>query len=247
MKTKKYLKGGEIAALAGLGLLGASAYNDYQKGKTDRRGDANLGSGESTPKPRINEIAPDRFPGGPEKEDRELSKRGKFPQEAGDETSGAGLDEYKNAPAPKPVIKKTTNQGTSNQGKTNQPSAVNIPSYDEAKRGRSRGLERKVMGVEDKKKPAGTNTFITKERSEQANKSVGRGWREQNPNLSKSQDEKFKDYQGRNAKYQQMLEGFKNKKAGGTVKKYAAGGSVSSASKRGDGIAMRGKTRGKVC
>lgn len=36
-------------------------------------------------------------------------------------------------------------------------------------------------------------------------------------------------------------------KKGGAVKKYASGGSVSSASKRADGIAMRGKTRGKVC
>ncbi len=36
-------------------------------------------------------------------------------------------------------------------------------------------------------------------------------------------------------------------KRGGAVKKYASGGSVSSASKRADGIAQRGKTRGKVC
>lgn len=35
---------------------------------------------------------------------------------------------------------------------------------------------------------------------------------------------------------------------GGAVKKYAKGGSVkSSASKRGDGIAQKGKTRGKIC
>jgi hypothetical protein len=34
---------------------------------------------------------------------------------------------------------------------------------------------------------------------------------------------------------------------GGAVKKYASGGSVSSASKRADGIAQRGKTRGRVC
>jgi hypothetical protein len=33
---------------------------------------------------------------------------------------------------------------------------------------------------------------------------------------------------------------------GGAVKKYASGGSVSSASKRADGIAQRGKTRGRV-
>ena len=41
-----------------------------------------------------------------------------------------------------------------------------------------------------------------------------------------------------------MLEGYKR---GGKVKKYASGGSVKSASSRGDGIAQRGKTRGKLC
>lgn len=34
---------------------------------------------------------------------------------------------------------------------------------------------------------------------------------------------------------------------GGSVKKYAAGGSISSASRRADGIARKGKTRGKMC
>ena len=37
-----------------------------------------------------------------------------------------------------------------------------------------------------------------------------------------------------------------NFKRGGKVKKYAKGGSVSSASKRGDGIAQRGKTKGRM-
>jgi hypothetical protein len=36
-------------------------------------------------------------------------------------------------------------------------------------------------------------------------------------------------------------------KRGGAVKGYASGGSVSSASKRADGIATKGKTRGKMC
>jgi len=36
-------------------------------------------------------------------------------------------------------------------------------------------------------------------------------------------------------------------KKGGAVKKMASGGSVSSASKRADGIAQRGKTRGRIC
>lgn len=36
-------------------------------------------------------------------------------------------------------------------------------------------------------------------------------------------------------------------KKGGKVKSYAKGGTVSSASKRGDGIAQRGKTKGRMC
>jgi len=36
-------------------------------------------------------------------------------------------------------------------------------------------------------------------------------------------------------------------KKGGKVKAYAKGGSVSSASSRGDGIAQRGKTKGRMC
>jgi hypothetical protein len=36
-------------------------------------------------------------------------------------------------------------------------------------------------------------------------------------------------------------------KHGGSVKKMASGGTVSSASKRADGIATKGKTRGKIC
>jgi hypothetical protein len=36
-------------------------------------------------------------------------------------------------------------------------------------------------------------------------------------------------------------------KKGGAVKKMASGGTTSSASKRADGIAQRGKTRGKMC
>ena len=38
---------------------------------------------------------------------------------------------------------------------------------------------------------------------------------------------------------------FENLKKGGTVKKMAKGGST--ASKRADGIAIRGKTKGKIC
>jgi len=82
-----------------------------------------------------------------------------------------------------------------------------------------------------------SNTFITKERSEAANASVGRARREQAAALGNSVKEFFtgKPASGR---------GIRKTDAD---KKMASGGSVSSASKRADGIAQRGKTRGKVC
>jgi hypothetical protein len=42
-------------------------------------------------------------------------------------------------------------------------------------------------------------------------------------------------------------QGTEKKASGGAVKKMASGGKVSSASSRADGIAQRGKTRGKMC
>jgi hypothetical protein len=47
--------------------------------------------------------------------------------------------------------------------------------------------------------------------------------------------------------FKRASEGTKDMKKGGAVKKMAKGGSVSSASKRADGIAVKGKTRGKIC
>ena len=42
-------------------------------------------------------------------------------------------------------------------------------------------------------------------------------------------------------------QGTEKKASGGAIKKMASGGSVSSASRRADGIAQRGKTKGKFC
>jgi len=51
----------------------------------------------------------------------------------------------------------------------------------------------------------------------------------------------------RNQKAQQDLGYGQTLKRGGAVKKMASGGMTSSASSRGDGIATKGKTRGKIC
>ena len=55
------------------------------------------------------------------------------------------------------------------------------------------------------------------------------------------------DERRRNQKGQQDLGYGQTLKRGGAVKKMASGGMTSSASRRGDGIATKGKTRGKIC
>ena len=67
--------------------------------------------------------------------------------------------------------------------------------------------------------------------------------------------DKLKKFTGSSAKEKSKLDDDFDKwlrsgygmKKGGSVKKYASGGSVSSASSRADGIASKGKTRGRIC
>jgi hypothetical protein len=63
---------------------------------------------------------------------------------------------------------------------------------------------------------------------------------------AKKQDEIDKaELPARQARYRVLMNSAFKK--GGAVKKMSSGGSVGSASKRADGIAVKGKTRGKIC
>jgi hypothetical protein len=94
-------------------------------------------------------------------------------------------------------------------------------------------------------------------------KSQSKGFTEGKKGLSS--DDRYKSYKDTNEKYQKMLDSYKSDKSdkkaeerksrapkNGEYDKTSAfsafkkGGSVSSASKRADGIAMRGKTKGKI-
>jgi len=70
------------------------------------------------------------------------------------------------------------------------------------------------------------------------------------PDMSKVIKEEIKpkrDFTATEMAQNLMSPGYNKMKKGGTVKKMSSGGKVSSASKRADGIAMRGKTKGKMC
>lgn len=284
-RTKKFDRGGTVAALAGLGTL-AYLLNKKKKGA-----------------------------------DGEYKPQGKFPMEAGDGTSGPGMDEYKPkvddaakqraldqskdpranympegadrkelysdinakrtdnapapvvqpkkrkpAPAPAPVVKKKPAGGGKKEAapaakdKTTAPASKPYPS--------------KVLASEDRpSKPYPEKEAAANKAA--ANSSVGKFNRKARAqNLGASYNAQYKALQSApegpgkealkkavakaKADYEAAVKGMRR---GGAVKKYAAGGSVKassmgsvrtakpsmgSASKRGDGIAMRGKTRGKV-
>lgn len=84
--------------------------------------------------------------------------------------------------------------------------------------------EERAKANEMRRETRGVKPTPSKDRADMAAHSYGRGIREQNPELSR------------------ILGGMKK---GGAVKKYAKGGTVS-ASRRADGIAQRGKTKGRM-
>jgi hypothetical protein len=255
-KAKKFGRGGDVLTGIGAALLGKALYDKYSD--KDKESKSKNPSDENEERKK-GIAAP--------KEDKELPKQGKFPEEPKDGTSGAAYED-KPAPAakkakpaakptvsstsstpkaraddlvgreymgfmkvgkgyeglgkPKPAAPSTTKPSTAPSGNKPQPPADNdsLPSkpYPSGVKGSEKDPYNRGYGPR--------NTFLSKENSDQANRAYGQAWRDQNPTISK------------------VLGGMKK---GGAVKKMASGGSVSSASKRGDGIAQRGKTRGKVC
>ena len=96
------------------------------------------------------------------------------------------------------------------------------------------------MTVSPTKKPVARRPVV---KSRALNETEQAKFQEANEAPSGSQYTSTKDFMGisnvprRNSYYRK----------GGAVKGYASGGTVSSASKRADGIATKGKTRGKIC
>ena len=255
-RTKRFDVGGTVGALAGLGTL-AYLMSRKKKGAAGAEGPefkpqgkfpSEAGSGTSGPgmadtTTKVDDAAQKRAL------DQSKNPKLNLVPEGADkdvlyESDKALVRTDKNAPpaakkkpAPPPAAKPKTGQGSSTTTGVDAGIAAGKAAADKKaaeKAAADKKAAEKAAAEKNKNKKPGDNTFITKERSEQANKAMGNAWRAQNPNLAKPQSEKFKDYQGRNAEYNKMLEGFKNKKAGGAVK---------SASARADGIAIRGKTR----
>ena len=243
-KPKKFLSGGEVAALAGLGYLGYKAYDEYQKGKKT----------SSDTKYEADESSRDPYRFSVDKQAPRVEKK---------RDANAPLETYRRItekqaepePEPAPVTRDNKhNNSTSraaeindifknvndpNKGKYRNkraPSTGMLPGKDAYKdssgtiyneRGEpfadTKKVERRVMGVNKKGSTAkGRSENPIQGTIDSATKSTVRSDKDK-------MSERAREVQRRREEAEKS--------------RYKKGGSVSSASKRADGIAIRGKTR----
>jgi hypothetical protein len=259
-KPKKFLSGGEVAALAGLGYLGYKAYDEYQKGKKPEedkggfRGFSRL-SREQTDKinPREakeDKAVPPRDANAPLETYRRITEKQAEPEPKPrtrpDDTTR--VDDKKRAAEINDIFKNVNDPNKGKYRNKRAPSTGMLPGKDAYKdssgtiyneRGEpfadTKKVERRVMGVDKKGSTAkGRSENPIQGTIDSATKSTVRSDKDK-------MSERAREVQRRREEAEKS-----RYKKGGAVKKYASGGSVSSASKRADGIAQRGKTRGRV-
>ena len=255
-KVKKFGRGGDIVTGLGAVLLGKALYDKY-KGSKDQdtskdSGPRNEGSGESTPKPRIESIIKDKSSESTVKnksDDSSYAPDSKFgPKDIG---FGGGVDDGikpKRKPKPKsgPAAQSTTSPSPSSQGVIDadkqQKSAVEKrQSFLSSKAGLS-GKGITMPGDPNAKGSTfkGRSANPIQETIDSRGKSMARTPQQK---MAEGAREVERRRQAEKKKKDDEANMKGALKKGGAVKKYASGGSVSSASKRADGIAIRGKTR----
>lgn len=235
-RVRKFADGGDIAALAGLGTLAyllSRKKNKEKEGglklpsdttrKVDDSAPAVIKAGMSDAERRATEASMGRPELIPEGADRAVMESDRTAKAAPATTSKRVIAASK--PAAQSVVKAAEPKPTPVTSKPNEerPSKP----YPEKEAAAKKAAAAKGSGPKA--------TFLTKERLDKSKEAMKR-YRE-------AQERKQRGVS--DIQYDTM--GNPIMKKGGAVKKYAAGGSVGSASKRADGIAQRGKTRGKVC
>jgi hypothetical protein len=291
-RVQKFDRGGTIGALAGLGTLAYLMRDKFGKGKDKAgAGDANLGSGESTAKPKVKgfdaekaaEIAqisggnPENEPGkggragtiipepgrdlslkGETDEQRKANIFGKYkPQErivtapvaAGDaepvepvkKAKAAVKTAARSAKASDKVGKgyeKLDSRDTGYSGVTKQEGSQSFGGAADKPTGGKESKKTPLKTVESDKRPSkpypkkpGEVTYLTKERSDAAKKAYYAGFKRDNSLTKEEKAREAKNKKDYNKDSMSSAVGLKR------------GGSVSSASRRADGCAIRGKTR----
>ena len=211
-RTKRFLDGGAVGALAGLGTL---AYLMSRKKKGEE--------GESSQKFPLTEREKETEPSPEVKRAMATSQgRDELIPEGADEAamrSDVGLKRATATPTPKPKARSTSQTFPLTKPAKEKPSGIKTLAEDNPQAKALREQRKQRLGA-----------AYAKQYSAYQAASEG----PQKEALKQSMEKAKRDYEE------------SPMKKGGKVKKYASGGSVSSASKRADGIAQRGKTKGRI-
>jgi hypothetical protein len=263
-KVKKFGSGGDVLTGLGAGLIGYHLYNKYMGDDKDKKGglkyDAKDIEGPTLSKPepkeeKRREISdymmnkPEEKKGGETRPGPDTSEPNLEKAEPKAGKPASLLDKGVKAPkkaAPAAQPKKAEPAATTQAAPkspfsfdTDKPTKLTEPvDKDKPKGTKDLG---KILGVSSDAKGTQSLGERIKGTVESAGKSVARTPAER---MSEGARQVEKRRQEEKAKKEREKSGMRS---GGAVKKYASGGSVSSASKRADGIAQRGKTRGRVC
>ena len=230
-RVRKFSDGGDIAALAGLGTL---AYLLSRKKDKEKEGGLKLPSDTTR---KVEDATPAVLKAGMSDAERRATAASKGQPETPEEQDKSVLYSDRMAkaapttskrviaaskPAAKAVAKPVESKQTPVTSKPNEERPSKPYPEKEAAAKKAAAAKPSVP----------KNTFLTKERLDKSKEAMKR-YRE-------AQEKKQRGVS--DIQYDTM--GNPIMKKGGSVKKYANGGSVS---QRADGIAQRGKTRGKVC
>jgi hypothetical protein len=249
-KTRKFASGGDILNTIGAGMLGYALYK-----KLKGEGGEDKDEKGSVPTDKSDYSGKNRSTLGDEKKvDEAARKRAEavskgrpelIPEDADEAVMRS--DNYPTPkPKPKPAVKKPTaattpakKASTASESSNTTPSTYYTPppkkptvSSSGVKGTQSVG---ETLGMIKPGEAKGTQTLGERIKGsiDSAGKSVVRTPQQRMADAAREVE----------ARRKREAEGMRK---GGAVKKYASGGSVSSASKRADGIAQRGKTRGRV-
>lgn len=231
-KVKKFGVGGDILTGLGAGLAGYALYKKLKGEDKDEKEPESVGGPGRRPRTIEEQTGRKVEPKAESREDY-LEKHGAKPIKTtgtftGSDTAEPSLDRKDTTPKPAAQNVKVKPEAQSKRGLVDEPPAK-LGSQGSFKFD-STASKSSTSGVGPK------NTFLTKERLDKAQDSMRR-YREEQKKKQKGITDTEYDTMGNPIM-----------KKGGKVKKYASGGTVKlSASKRADGIAQRGKTRGRIC
>ena len=249
-KVRKFASGGDIITGLGAVLVGKALYDKYKEGKDgdkaklkydEDKGSVPTDKSDYSGKNRSTLDSMDRA-ARKRAEDTSKGRPELIPEDADEAVMRS--DNYP-TPKPKPAVKKPTAATTSakkasaaSESSNTTPSTYYTPPPKKPTVSKSgvKGTQTlgETLGRVGPGEAKGTQTLgeRVKDTIDSAGKSVVRTPQQRMADAAREVEERRKKEAGM--------------RRGGAVKKYASGGSVSSASKRADGIAQRGKTRGRV-